>query len=83
MLEYLKLFVTLLPMVITLVRSVEEALPGVGMGQGKLQLALDTLVASAEFAQKSADEITQMKPALVRIINSAVSVLNMFKAWKA
>lgn len=80
-LEAAKLFLSLLPLVVNVVREVEKLFPGSGAGGGKLQIVMSALEASAEFAAKTADEINALRPVLTRVVNSAVSVLNQLKAW--
>jgi hypothetical protein len=75
MLTRLMTVLSLMPVIITAVKSVEEAIPGSGNGKTKLAIILDSILAVTAEAQA-------LIPAITSIIGIVVAGLNAAGVFK-
>jgi hypothetical protein len=81
-LQMVKLIVSLLPLVIEVIRSVEEAIPGSGKGEQKLAMVRATLEAAYEMANDMDVTFIHIWPHLQKIITSVVEAFNSAGVFK-
>lgn len=76
--NFFKLLMQLIPVIVQLVQQVETALPGKGQGAQKLNLVLNTVNAAAQAAPEVASAIQghDLNAAVTGIVNATVSTLN-------
>lgn len=67
--QNLVLIVQLLPLIITLIKTIEEAIPGAGAGEAKL-------TAVREILEVGNDSIGEIWPQISKIISSLVAIFN-------
>jgi len=80
--ETLKLLVTILPVLIDLIKHVEDAIPGKGTGEQKLALVRAALEQAYTYATP-APNFEAIWPVLQKVIMSTVSVFNTTGVFKA
>ncbi len=71
-----RIVTALLPVVLSLVRTAEDAMPVGGRGADKLQLVRETLEAAFEAAGDAVVEFKDIWPAVHRLIGALVRLLN-------
>ena len=72
--EVLTIIKNLLPLLIEIIKAVEEALPGKGNGEQKLATVREILEAGDEFTGTST--VGEIWPLLAKVIGSIVSMFN-------
>lgn len=92
--EALKLFLTLMPVVIDTVKAVEAAVPQAGAGSEKLNAVLSVVQAGAMIADDTTQSVqdgkaavqsgntTALSAALTHVVNNAVTLLNAAGVFK-
>lgn len=74
--ETARLIISLLPLLIQVIKAVEEAIPGQGKGEAKLAAVRSMLEAASEAAGNTVDEFERLWPAIQRTIGALVDAFN-------
>lgn len=82
-LSIVRTIVSLLPMLIQVIRSVEEAIPGQGKGEQKLVMVRSVLEAAFDASNDIESSFDELWPALQRAIAAIVTALNSSGEFKA
>ena len=75
MLTKIMTILSLMPTVISAVKSVEEAIPGTGNGKTKLSMILDSIMA----VSKEAESLIPLVTSMIGIIVSGLNATGVFK----
>jgi hypothetical protein len=80
--QILQLIITLLPLLVEIIKQVEELIPGRGKGEEKLAAVRTILESSYKVSTDAAVAFETIWPALEKAIAGLVSVLNAVGALK-
>ena len=75
-LQTIRLILSLLPLILTAVKAIEEALPAGGNGREKLALVRTTIESGYNLATDTFGDFQTLWPAIERVIGAAVSMFN-------
>ncbi|KON79412.1 hypothetical protein PA01_12795 [Azoarcus sp. PA01] len=81
-LQTLKLILSLLPLILEVVRAIEDALPAGGNGAAKLALLRQTIEAAYSTVTGATVAFEQLWPALERTVAAVVSLYNATGVFK-
>lgn len=82
-LEIVRLIASLLPAIIEVVKSVEEAIPESGRGQDKLSLVRELLETVYEATDDVDESFAELWPIVQKVVNSVVSLFNRTGVFKS
>lgn len=72
----------MLPVLISLIRQVEDTFPQSGIGAQKLDMVMQMMQAAMEAAGQAQDAFNQIKPVVVKTIASIVAIFNATGVFK-
>lgn len=80
--QTIKLVLSLLPLIIQLVRSIEEALPESGQGAAKLTMVRSALEAGYKMATDAVISFEEAWPQISNVISAVVTMFNVSGVFK-
>lgn len=81
LIKYLGVVLQLIPILIDIIKKLEEMFPGAGSGAEKLALAQEILGTSAELSGEMKDIIQSNWPRVAGLISKLVSIFNK-RGWE-
>lgn len=79
--QILKLIISLLPVIIDAIKTIEAAIPQQGAGADKLALLKTILQATYDSSTETAGQFEKIWPAIQSSVSGIVSLFNKAKVW--